>query len=267
MKRITYFLFVVVLLAGMLLISTACDQNSGKLVCGITIYEPMNYKDDDGNWTGFDTEFAQLVGQKLGMEVEFQLIEWGQKFSELNSGAITCIWNGFTANAEEDGIPRDTLCDMTYSYMRNQQSVVVRTDRVGELRSLSDLVGKTAAVEAGSAGESEAEGLVGDSGSIIGAAAQINTFLEVKAGAVDFAVVDIILAERITGSGDYSDLTIAPITLDYEVYAIGFKQGSDLTAKVNQAMKELYDNGTLAGLAAKYGLEDDLVLDTSFGRN
>ena len=239
---------------------------SEKLICGVTEYEPMNYRDSAGNWTGFDTEFALLVGEKLGMDVEFQMIEWGNKFAELNSGAITCIWNGFTANASEsDGTPRSTLCSMTYSYMLNQQCVVIKADRTGEFSSIDDLVGKSAAVESGSAGETAAQDLVGSSGNTVGASAQINTFLEVKSGAADCAIVDVLLARRIAGSGDYSDLAIADIELDAEVYAIGFKTGSSLTARVNQAMKELYDDGTLATLADKYGLENNLSVDTSFG--
>ena len=245
--------------------SQAAPAPVGKIVCGITEYEPMNYRDGSGNWTGFDTEFALLVGEKLNMEVEFQMIEWGNKFAELNSGAISCIWNGFTANAEEDGVPRDTLCDMSYIYMLNQQCVVVKTDRVGEFTSIESLVGKEVAVESGSAGESAAQDLVGASGKTIGASTQINTFLEVKSGAVDCAIVDILLAQKIAGSGDYADLTIASIELDAEVYAIGFKTGDPLRNAVNQAMRELDESGTLAALAEKYGLENNYVLDTSYG--
>ena len=266
MKRAIKILITVAVVAALLTALASCNSKNNKLVCGVTVFDPMNYRDANNNWTGFDTEFALLVGEKLGMEVEFQMIEWSNKFVELNSGAITCIWNGFTANAnEEDGTPRIDLCDMTYSYMLNQQCVVIKTDRAGEFTSIGSLVGKSAAVESGSAGESTAKELVGDSGSTFGAAAQINTFLEVKSGAVDCAIVDILLAQRIAGSGDYTDLTIANIELDAEVYAVGLKTGSNLTARINQAMKELYDAGTLATLAEKYGLENTLVLDTSFG--
>ena len=237
----------------------------GKLVCGITDFEPMNYKDDSGQWIGFDTEFAQLVGEKLGMAVEFQEIEWGSKYSELDAGTISCIWNGFTANASEaDGTKRSDMVDFSYSYMLNQQCVVIRADRAGEFGSAADLAGKTAAAEKGSAGESYAIDAVGAAGAIIDSAAQINTFLEVKSGAVDFAVVDILLAQKLAGSGDYSDLMIAGIELESEVYAVGFKKGSDLTQKVNDAMVALNGEGKLAELAAKYGLENSLQLDTSF---
>ena len=238
--------------------------NAGKLICGVTEFEPMNFRDSRGNWTGFDTEIALLVGQKLGLKVEFQEIEWASKYQELEAGTIHAIWNGFTANSSENGVPRSNMVDFSYSYLRNQQSIVIRSARAGEFRNVDSLIGKIAAAESGSAGESFAKEAAGDNGRIIGTPAQINTFLEVKSGAVDFAVVDILLAQRMAGSGDYSDLTIANITLDYEVYAVGFKKGSDLKQKVNNALKELYDEGKMREIAKKYGLEDSLVLDTNF---
>jgi polar amino acid transport system substrate-binding protein len=240
------------------------DRNAGKLICGVTEFEPMNYRDSSGKWIGFDTELAQLVGQKLGMTVEFQEIEWASKYQELEAGTINAIWNGFTANSSENGVPRSNMVDFSYSYLRNQQCIVIRSARAGDFRNMNDLTGKSAAAESGSAGEEVAKEAIGNNGRFIGAPAQISTFLEVKSGAVDFAVVDILLAQRLAGSGDYSDLTIANITLDFEVYAVGFKKGSELRQRVNNALKELYDEGKMRELAVKYKLEDSLVLDTNF---
>jgi len=262
MRKIFYLLLAVLLIGAAAL--SCSKKEEGKLICGVTEYEPMNFKDDRGNWTGFDTELALLVGRKLGMTVEFQEIEWANKYQELEAGTINAIWNGFTANAFEDGTPRSSMVDFSYSYMLNQQCVVIKADRAGEFTSIEALNGKTAAVESGSAGESAAKAAIGDSGSIVGSPAQINTFLEVKSGAVDFAMIDILLAQRITGTGDYSDLIIADITLDYEVYAIGFKKGNALRDKVNNVLKELNDDGTLMELAVKYRLEDSIILDTNF---
>jgi len=265
-KKIIITAFIVLIAVSMLF--TSClNRNEGKLICGVTEFEPMNFRDARGNWTGFDTEFATLVAEKLGLKVEFQLIEWANKFIELDSRSIDAIWNGFTATANEpDGTPRINLCDMSYSYLVNTQCVVVRTERAGEFTSAESLVGKTLAVEAGSAGESKARGLVKESGNIIGTPAQINTFMEVKAGASDGAIIDVILAQQIAGSGDYSDLTIANINLGSEVYAIGFRRGDPLRDRVNQVMIELYEEGKLYEIARKYGLEDRLLLDRNFGR-
>ncbi|MBQ7399824.1 MAG: transporter substrate-binding domain-containing protein [Clostridia bacterium] len=229
-----------------------------KLVCGVTIFENMNEKDKNGNWTGFETEFAQEVGKLIGMEVAFQEIDWAQKYNELNSGAIDCIWNGFTANSSDNGIKRSDLVDFSYGYMLNQQCIVAKAENLEKITSEVDLAGKTACVEGGSAGAAYAESVT-DADKIFATTAQINAFTEVKAGAVDFAVVDIILAQNVCGKGDYSDLAIVEaIELESEIYAVGFKKGSDLTAKVNDAIKTLEENGKLMELAKKYGFENVL---------
>jgi polar amino acid transport system substrate-binding protein len=264
-KKIVLAAFCILIAAGVIFARGVRDE--GKFICGVTEYEPMNYRDASGNWQGFDTEFALAVGQKLGMQVEFQLIEWSNKFAELNSRAITAIWNGFTATANEpDGTPRVNLCDMSYSYMTNTQAVVVRANRASEFRAQSDLAGKTVAVEAGSAGETKAKGLVGESGRVIGAPAQIHTFMEVMSGAVDAAIIDVILAQQLAGSGDYAGLAVSNIPMDAEVYAIGFRRGDPLRDRVNAAISELHREGRLAQIARKYGLEDRLVIDNTFGR-
>ncbi len=256
------------LLVGALLCTsfslTACKKKEEKtLVCGVTIYEPMNFQ-ENGDWTGFDTEFARLVGEKLDMKVTFQEIKWESKYAELESGAINCIWNGFTANSSDEGKPRSEYVDFSYSYMLNQQCVVVKKSDQETYATADSLKGKKAAAEKGSAGESVAKDLIGDDGSLIDAPAQTNTLIEVKSGAVDFAVMDILLAEKTVGKGNYEDLVIAEIELPSEVYAIGFKKGSDLKDKVNQAMKELFESGEMTKLAEKYKLENSLVLDTDF---
>lgn len=266
MRRIITLALAGLLAVGMTLALTSCQKEKDTLVCGITDFDPMNYRDNSGEWTGFDTELAKLVGEKLNMTVKFQEIQWDSKYMELESGAISCIWNGFTANAtESDDTPRSDKVDFSYCYMLNQQSIVIKADRASEFTSADSLLGMTAAAESGSAGEGEAAGLVGEDGSVLGVSAQVNTLLEVKAGAVDCAVIDILLAERLAGTGDYSDLMIADITLGHEFYAIGFPKGSDLTDKVDKALKELYDAGKMMELAEKYGLQDSLILETFRG--
>ena len=232
------------------------------LTCGVTIFENMNEQNEDGTWTGFETEFAEAVAELIGMKAEFQIIDWSQKYNEVNSGAIDCIWNGFTANSSDKvngiDVKRSDLVDFSYGYMLNQQCIVVRADKLAEIATEADLAGKTACVEGGSAGAAYAE-TVTDADKIFSTTAQINAFTEVKSGASDFAVVDIILAQNVCGQGDYADLAIVEaIELDSEIYAIGFKKGSDLTAKVNAAIKTLEENGTLLALAEKYGFENVL---------
>lgn len=266
MKKALSYVLAIVLACGLLIGTSGCkNEDAEKLVCGVTIYEPMNYLDDDEKWTGFDTEFAYLVGEKLGMDVEFQRIEWVNKYSELEAGTIDCIWNGFTANSvEEDGRKRSEYVDFSYSYMLNQQSIVIKSDNADNFKDKEDLKGKKIAVEKGSAGETAANDLIGSNGTVINASSQVNTLIEVKSGAADCAVVDILLAQKLTGSGNYSDLKIADIELDSEVYAIGFPKGSPLTDKVNNEIAELFEEGKLQEIAEKYGLENSLRLDKEF---
>ena len=257
MKKFIAMILAVLMMAACLAACQSASQNEKKtLTCGVTVFEKMNEQDADGNWIGFESEFAIEVGKILGMEVKFQVIDWSQKYNEVNSGAIDCIWNGFTANSSDNGIKRSELVDFSYGYMLNQQCIVAKKDTA--IKAEADLAGKTACVEGGSAGASYAESVTEN---VIAAVAQIDTFKEVKSGAVDFAVVDIILAKNICGKGDFADLAIVEsITLDSEIYAVGFKKGSELTAKVNEAIKTLEANGKLMELATKYGFENTIAV-------
>lgn len=232
-----------------------------ELVIGYTDYKPMNYTDDNGKLVGFDTEFAEAVCKKLGYTPKFQLIEWNNKYMELSSGNIDCIWNGFTFNcADDDGVQRADKVDFSYAYMNNEQCVVVKADRLAELNDKAALAGKKVSAENGSAGEGVAKGLIGDNGTYIGATAQSDTLKELASGNVDFVVIDKTMAKSIVGQGDYKTLSIADkVAIESEQYAIGFEKGSELTAKVNGAIKELAADGTLDKLAEKYGLTNYLI--------
>ena len=265
MKRILSLTLAVLMLLSLTFAFASCGEKDDTLVCGVTIFEKMNEKDADGNWTGFESDFAVEVGKLIGMKVEFQEIDWTQKYTELEAGTIDCIWNGFTANSSDkiDGVDtkRSDLVDFSYGYMLNQQCIVIKADNKDAIKTEADLAGKKAGVEGGSAGESYAATVIGENGSMEKYPAQNKAFLEVKSGAVDFAVMDIVLAQNICGQGDYQDLMIVDtITLASEIYAIGFEKGSDLTAKVNDAIKTLFENGTIDTLAAKYGFENVVKL-------
>ena len=261
MKKILAITLALVMIIGAAFTMSSCQKDDNTLVCGVTVFENMNEQLPDGSWTGFESEFAMEVGKIIGMEVKFQEIEWTEKYNELNSGAIDCIWNGFTANSYDNGVKRSDLVDFSYGYMLNQQCIVVKKDNLANFPDEASLKGKKACAEGGSAGEAYAKEAT-DADKVLAATAQIDAFREVKAGAVDFIVVDIILAQNICGQNDYADLAIVEdIELDSEIYAIGFKKGSDLTAKVNEAIKTLNENGKLLELAKKYGLENSLKVD------
>ena len=257
MKKLLALTLAILMIAACF---AGCAKKKETLTCGVTIFENMNEQDADGNWIGFESEFAIEVGKILGMDVEFQIIDWSQKYNELNSGAIDCIWNGFTANSSDNGIKRSELVDFSYGYMLNQQCIVVKSDKLASITDVESLNGLEACVEGGSAGEAFAI-TVTDESKVLKANAQIDAFREVESGAVDFIVVDIVLAKNIVGEGNYEDLCIVEsIELDSEIYAVGFKKGSDLTAKVNAAIEQLFENGKLAEIAEKYGFSNVLSL-------
>lgn len=238
----------------------AAIEEDGYFTCGITVYAPMNYFDEDGNLVGFDTEFAQAVAQELGLEAKFQVISWPSKYIELNSGAIDLIWNGFTYGMESDGVSRAEYVDFTYSYLENRQCLVTKADRLEELNSAEALAGLAAVAEGGSSGEGVAIDLTGSEDNVTTFTSQAAALMELSAGNADFAVIDYQMARAMVGTGDYTDLTINDaVQPESEVYAIGCRKGSDLTAKINEAIKALSENGKLAELAEKYGLTNDLI--------
>ncbi len=265
MKKILAIALALVMVIGAVFTMSSCaDEEENVLVCGVTIIPGLNEKDANGNWTGFESEFAMAVGEIIGMEVEFKQIDWKNKYFELESGKIDCIWNGFTANSSEsDGTSRSSLVDFSYGYMLNQQCVVVKKDQLASYKSEADLAGKKIAVEKDSAGDTYAQSV--NAAEIMTLTSQIDTFMKLKGNKVDCLVVDIILAQNMCGKGDYTDLAIVTdIQLDSEIYAVGFKKGSELTAKVNDAIKELEANGELMKLAEKYNFETVVKVTENF---
>lgn len=229
---------------------------------GYTDYAPMNYTNDEGVLVGFDTELATKVFTDLGYQVRFKEIDWDNKYSELEGGTIDCIWNGFTANcADPDGVQRSDKVDFGYNYMTNAQCVI-RLNTTEELTSKEALAGNSVAYEGGSAGASYVAGITGVNGKEVGS--QMDAVMEVKAGTSQYAVVDLLLAQSIVGKGDYANVTInESIVIDAEFYAVGFKKGSDLRAKVNAQFEIYAQNGYLMELAEKYNLTTQVITDFS----
>ena len=223
-------------------------KGKGKMTIGYTVYEPMNYTDADGNFTGFDTELATAVCEKLGVEPEFVEINWDTKIVELDAKSIDCIWNGMTLT---DDIQANTAC--TKAYAKNAQVVVMKAD--ADYSSTADLVGKTVVAEAGSAGESA----INDDESLaqadyVSKSVQTDCLMEVAAGTADAAVLDVTLASAMIGDGtDYANLAIKD-ELNAEEYGVAFRKDSDAAAAVDEAFDALKADGTMQALADKYDL-------------
>lgn len=223
-------------------------QANGKMTIGYTVYAPMNYTDENGEFVGFDTELATAVCEKLGVEPDFVEINWDTKFVELEAKSIDCVWNGMTLS---DDIQANQAC--TQAYVKNAQVVVMKADAAYE--SSADLIGKTVAVEAGSAGQTTAEENADlAQADIITKSVQTDCLMEVAAGTADAAVLDLTLASAMIGEGtDYADLVIKD-ELNVEEYGVAFRKGSDAAAAVDAAFDELKADGTMQALADKYGL-------------
>ena len=223
-------------------------QDKGKLVVGITDYAPMDYKDENGEWTGFDAEFARLFAEELGVDCEFYVIaDWGKKFLELETNQIDAVWNGMTITEEA------TLnASVSDPYVVNAQVLVMKADVIGNYADAASLTGLTVAAENGSAGQSAAEeaGIT----NIVLTQDQGAALMEVAAGTSDACVIDITMANAMTGEGtSYADL--APgLALTSEEYGVAFRKESDLTAKFNAFMDKIAADGTLQALADKYSL-------------
>ena len=223
-------------------------KEKGKMVIGYTVYEPMNYTDADGNFTGFDTELATAVCEKLGVEPEFVEINWDTKVVELDAKSIDCIWNGMTLTED---IMANTAT--TKAYAKNAQVVVVKEGT--DYSSTADLVGKTVVAEAGSAGEAAIEGDENlAQADYVSKSVQTDCLMEVAAGTADAAVLDLTLANAMIGEGtDYASLKIVD-ELNAEEYGVAFRKDSDTAAAVDAVFDELKADGTMQALADKYDL-------------
>lgn len=257
LKKVLAVLLCVLFVSGMF---AACSKSNnsksdldyvkskGKMVIGVTLYEPMNYKDENGNWTGFDTEFAQAVCEKLGVEAEFIVIDWDNKIFELDSKKIDCAWNGMTLTDEV----KESM-DCTKPYVKNEQVVVMKADAVKNYTDVASLKDVTFAAESGSAGEAALKDLSLDA-NLTSVAAQSDALMEVKSGSVQACVIDNTMANAMTGDGtSYSELAQG-ISLTSEDYGVGFRKGSDLTAEVDKIIDEMKADGSLQKLADKYNL-------------
>ena len=225
-------------------------QDKGTMIVGITDYAPMDYKNENGEWTGFDAELAQMVCEKLGVKCEFfVLADWGKKFYELETKNIDAIWNGMTITEE---VTLNTNCSAPY--VVNAQVLVMKADVVGDYDSVESLAPLTFAVENGSAGQDAVVEAGIPESQIIAVQDQAAALMEVAAGTSDACVIDITMANAMTGEGtSYADLA-SGISLTSEEYGIGFRKDSDVTAKVNEILDQLRADGTMQALADKYNL-------------
>ena len=234
-------------------------KNKGELIIGITYFEPMNYKDDSGKLTGFETEFAESVCKELGVKPVFQKIDWDSKEVELKSKTIDCIWNGLTITDE-----RKSNMDISVPYMENKQVMVTKKENAEKFTRAENLKEATVVAEKKSAGEDVAkEDEFFKDATYVSVDSQAKALLEVKSGTADIAIIDYVMSIGTLSSGsDYSDLQVVE-GKDFapEQYGVAIRKDSTETLKkLNEAMQKVSDDGTLDKIGKKYNLDSLLIL-------
>ena len=213
-------------------------------------FPPYGYKDDSGNYVGFDLDLAKEVCERNNWTFKAQPIDWDAKDAEIDSGSIDCIWNGFTINGREN--------DYTWSdpYIDNKQVVVVKSD--SGIKSLDDLAGKTVETQKDSSALAALQGdnkTLADTFTTLTEVADYNTaFMDLESGACDAVAIDIGVAQYQVSSKDNPDAySILNDSISSEQYGVGFKLGNtDLKDKVQATLDEMFADGTVAKIAENY---------------
>ena len=241
--------------AGDVASSTESDvayvQDKGTLVVGMTDFAPMDYRDENGEWIGFDADMAKAFAEYLGVEVEFLEINWDNKLMELDTKGVDAIWNGMTITEEvESG------ASVSEPYCNNGQVVVLPADKAADYQDVESLSGLNFAVENGSAGAAQLDEL---GIAYVAKTTQADALMEVASGASDACVIDLLMAGAMIGEGtSYPDLTYT-VQLNSEEYGVGFRKGSDLADAFNTFWKEAYDDGTVMEVATTYGVQESVI--------
>ena len=226
-------------------------KDKGTLVVGITVFEPMDYEDENGDWIGFDADMAKAFAESIGVEAKFQIIDWDSKVMELGSKTIDAVWNGMTLTDEVK-----SAMECSNAYCNNAQVVILPADKADDYTDAESMKELTFAVESGSAGLAEA---VANGFSYVEVLDQATALLEVSSGAADAAIIDSLMAGAMVGEGTSYDKLTYTIGLNSEEYGVGFRKGSDLAAALNDFFKSAYDDGSMLSCAETYGVQAALI--------
>lgn len=256
MRKTLLFLMSALLLFSMIGCSSA-DNTSGKkeLIVGIDDkFAPLGFRDEKNNIVGFDIDYARAAVEKMGYEVKFQPIDWKAKESELSSGRIDLIWNGYTITDE-----RKEKVLFTKPYLENSQVVVVLND--SEMKKIDDLAGKNVGLQ----GLSSAANAL-DSHKIKSQIKNISEYpdnvlalSDLKNGRVDAVIIDEVVIKYYM-SKEEGTYTLLEDTLAPEDYGIGIKKGrEDLLNELQTALDTLNSDGTSAEISKKWFGEDKVL--------
>ena len=226
-------------------------KSKGTLVVGITDFQPMDYKNEKGEWIGFDADLANAFAAVLGVKAEFQEIEWNNKILELNGKNIDCVWNGMTLTSE-------VLSSMECSkpYCNNAQIVVVPVAKADKYKTVESIKDLNFAVEQGSAGDEVAKA---NNLKTTPVQDQATALMEVASGSSDGAIIDSLMAAAMVGKGTGYENLIYTVSLNSEEYGVGFRKGSDLAAELNKFFEAGYKDGSIQKLAEQYKIQAALI--------
>lgn len=261
MKKMTKIIALVLVLVMMAAVLCGCGskaegdvayvKDQGKLVVGITDFEPMDYKDASGEWIGFDADMAKEFAKYLGVKAEFIEINWDNKAMELETKGIDVVWNGMTITDEVKG-----LMSVSAPYCNNAQVVVLNSSVADQYKDVESIKGLTFAVENGSAGAEQLDVLGLE---YTACDTQAKALMEVAAGSVDACVIDALMAGAMVGEGtSYPDLTYT-VGLNSEEYGVGFRKDSNLVDEFAAFWKKAADEGTVMKVAETYGVQAAMI--------
>lgn len=268
-KRILIACVSAIVAVGAIFGLTACNNNAkdweyiqekGTLIVGYTEYDPFGYTDTDNVLKGFDVELAKEVGEKLGLTVEFQIIKWANKVTDLNSKIIDVVWNAMTISDE-----LKEVMSITAPYCKNTPVAIALEANAANFNTKDKILASAGAiaVEGGSSAESAIkEDSVLGAASILSCDNQLKAIQEVKSGSSKVAVVDGIMFDqyKVKGASNVEGIVkLTDVKFVEEYFGIGVRKGSPLLEKIENALAELKTEGKYQQIAAKYGLSDLLI--------
>lgn len=239
--------------------SNATKNDENTFIVGFDAeFPPYGYKDDSGNYTGFDLDLAKEVCDRNNWTFVAQPIDWDAKDAEIDSGSIDCIWNGFTIDGREN--------DYTWSdpYFDNKQVFIVKSD--SGISKIDDLKGKTVETQKDSSALAALQGdnkTIADTFGTLTEVADYNTaFMDLESGACDAIAMDIGVGEYDIKNKDNPDnFKVLDQYITTEKYGIGFKKGNDaLKDQVQDTLNEMFKDGTVTKIAEKYGISEDALI-------
>ncbi|WP_394232870.1 amino acid ABC transporter substrate-binding protein [Niallia oryzisoli] len=262
MKRSALFILVIASVFTLLVGCSSSESGSkskssekDKLIIGIDdTFAPLGFRDENNEIVGFDIDMAEAAAEKMDVDVEIQPIDWTTKETELNSGRIDLIWNGYTITDE-----RKEKVLFTKPYLSNSQVVVTLAD--SKLSKLDDLAGKNIGIQSLSSAIDalNAHPIKDKINELTEYKTNVLALKDLVNGRVDAVVIDeVVMNYYMTqekGTYKLLDESLAP-----EEYAVGVKKGNEeLLNKLQAALDEMNEDGTSAKISEKWFGEDKVL--------